>query len=80
MLYKQLIQTDSVLLLLPLSSVLGFFLFEDTYNGRATKHQLYSFAIEVWCGCVHVYMCVHVYRCVKVYRYVHVYMCVQVYR
>ena len=46
MLYKQLIQTGSVLLLLPLSSVLGFPLYEDTANGRAATHQLYSFAIE----------------------------------
>ena len=46
MLYKQLIQTGSVLLLLPLSSVLGFPLYKDTANGRAATHQLYSFAIE----------------------------------
>ena len=49
-LYKQLMQTGSVLLLLPLSSVLGFPLYEDTANGRAATHQLYSFAIEVWFG------------------------------
>ena len=34
-LYKQLMQTGSVLLLLPLSFVLGFPLYEDTANGRA---------------------------------------------
>ena len=45
-LYKQLMQTGYVLLLLPLTSVLGFPLYEDTSNGRATKHQLYSLAIE----------------------------------
>ena len=43
-------QTGSVLLLLLFSSVLGFPLYEDTANGRATTHQLYSFAIEVWFG------------------------------
>ena len=47
-LYKQLIHTGSVLLLLPFSSVLGFPLYEDTGDGRAVTHQLYSFAIEVW--------------------------------
>ena len=46
-LYKQLIQTGSVLQLLPKFSVLGFPLYEDTANGRAATHQLYSFAIEV---------------------------------
>ena len=40
-LYKQLIQTGSVLLLLQFSSVLGFSLYEDTANGRAATHQLY---------------------------------------
>ena len=35
-----------MLQLLPLSSVLGFPLYEDTANGRAATHQLYSFAIE----------------------------------
>ena len=50
MLYKQLFQTGSVLLLLPLSSVLGFPLYKDTVIGRAATHQLYSFAIEVWFG------------------------------
>ena len=49
-LYKQLIQTGSVLLLLLLSSVLGFPLYKDTANERAATHQLYSFAIEVWLG------------------------------
>ena len=44
---KQLIQTGSVLLLLSLSSVLSLPLYEDTANGRATTHQLYSFAVEV---------------------------------
>ena len=34
-LYKQLMQTGFVLMLLPLSSVLGFSLYEDTVNGRA---------------------------------------------
>ena len=48
MLYKQLIQTGSVLLLLPFSTVLGFTLYEDTGDGRAAKHQLYSSAKEVW--------------------------------
>ena len=47
-LYKQLIQTGSLLLLLPLSAVLGFPLYEDTANRRAARHQLYSLAIEVW--------------------------------
>ena len=46
-LYFQLIQTGSVLQLLLLSSGLGFPLYEDTANGRATTHQLYSFAIEL---------------------------------
>ena len=36
----QLIQTCSVLLLLPFSTVLGFTLYEDTGNGRAATHQL----------------------------------------
>ena len=49
-LYHQLIQTGSVLLLLPLSSMLGFPIYEDTADGRAATHQLYSFAIEVWFG------------------------------
>ena len=47
-LYFQLIQTDSVLLLLPLSSLLGFPLYEDTANRRAATQQLYSFDIEIW--------------------------------
>ena len=47
MLYTQLIQTGSVLLLLPFSTVLGFTLHKDTANGRAATHQLYSFAIEI---------------------------------
>ena len=34
----------------PIFSVLGFPLYEDTANGRAATHQLYSFAIEVWLG------------------------------
>ena len=42
--------TGSVLLLLPLSSVLGFPLYEDTANGRAATHKLYSFTIEIWFG------------------------------
>ena len=45
-LYKQLIKTGSVLLLLPLSSVLGFPFYKDTCHGRAAKHQLYIIAIE----------------------------------
>ena len=47
-LYKQLIPTGFVLLLLPLSSVLGFPLYKNKDNGRAATHQLYSFAIWVW--------------------------------
>ena len=39
-------QTGSVLLLLPLSSVPGFPLYEDTADGRVAIHQLYSLAIE----------------------------------
>ena len=50
MLYKQLIQTGSVLMLLPFSSVLGFTLYKDTAYGRDASHQLYSFAIEVGFG------------------------------
>ena len=50
MLYKQLIQTVSVLLLLQHSSMLGFPLYEDTANGRAATHQLYSFAVEIGLG------------------------------
>ena len=38
---------QTVLQLLLLSSGLGFPLYEDTANGRATTHQLYSFAIEI---------------------------------
>ena len=49
-LYKQLIQTGSVLGVLLLSSVLGFPLYEDTADGRAAIHQLYSFAIDVGFG------------------------------
>ena len=45
-LYTQLIQTGSVLMLLPFSTELGFTLHRDTANGRAATHQLYSFAIE----------------------------------
>ena len=41
-LYKQLIQTGSVLLLLLLSSVLGFPPYQDTADKKATTHQLYS--------------------------------------
>ena len=44
----QLIQTGSVLLLLPLFTVLGFTLYKDTGERRAVTHQLYSSAIEVW--------------------------------
>ena len=44
----QLIQTGSVLVLLPFSTVLGFTLYENTGNGRAATHQLYSSAIEIW--------------------------------
>ena len=47
MLKKQLIQTGSVMLLLPLSSELNFPLYEDTAKSRAATHQLYSFAIEL---------------------------------
>ena len=47
-LYAQLIQTGSLLLLFPFSIVLGFTLYEDTGNGRAAKHQLYSSAKEAW--------------------------------
>ena len=47
-LFKQLIQTGSVLLLLPFSSVLGFTLYEDRGDGRAATHQLYSSAKEAW--------------------------------
>ena len=39
-----------MLLLLLLSSVLGFPLYDDTANGRAATHQLYSFVIEVCFG------------------------------
>ena len=46
----QLIKTGSVLLLLPLSSVMGFPLYRDTAVGRAATLQLYSFVIEVWFG------------------------------
>ena len=46
----KLIQTGSVLLLLPLSSVLGFSLYEDTAKGRAAIHNLYSLATEVGFG------------------------------
>ena len=49
-LYMQLMQTGSVLLLLQLPSVLNFPLYEDTADGRAVTHQLYSFAIDVWWG------------------------------
>ena len=49
-LYKQLIQNGSVLLLLPFSFVLGFPLYKDTDDARATTHQLNTFAIEVWFG------------------------------
>ena len=38
------------LLSLPLSSELGFPLYESTADGRATAHQLYCFAIEVGFG------------------------------
>ena len=48
--YSQLIQTCSVLLLLPFSTVLGFPLYKNTGDGRAATHQLYSFAIEVVVG------------------------------
>ena len=34
----------------PLSSMLGFPLYEDTANGRVGTYHLYSFAIEVWFG------------------------------
>ena len=42
-LYSQLIQTGSVLLLLQFSTVLGFTLNEDLGYGRAATHKLYSF-------------------------------------
>ena len=48
MLYAQQIKTSSVLLLLTLSTVLGFTLYKDTVNGRTATYQLYSFAIDVW--------------------------------
>ena len=64
-LYKQLIQTGSVLLLLLLSSVLGFPLYEDTANGRAATHQLNSFVKEVWYApmdtATHLFVCLFVY-------------------
>ena len=47
-LYMKLIKTDSVLILLLISSVMGWTLSKDTANGRATTHQLYISAIEVW--------------------------------
>ena len=47
-LYMQLIQTGSMLLLLPFYTVLGFTLYEDTGNRRAATHQPLSFDIEVW--------------------------------
>ena len=50
MLYKQLTQSGSVLLLLLLFSALGFPLYEDTADGRAATQQLYSFTIEFWFG------------------------------
>ena len=34
--------------MLPFSTVLGFTLYEDTDDGRAATHQLYSSAIDVW--------------------------------
>ena len=39
-----------MLLALLLYSEPGFPLYEDTDLGRATAHQLYCFAIEVWFG------------------------------
>ena len=47
-LYAKLIQTGSVLLLLPFCTWLSFTLYEDTDDGKAATHQLYSLAIEVW--------------------------------
>ena len=47
-LYAQLIQTGSALLLLPCSPVLGFTLVKGTGDGIASTHQLYSSAMEVW--------------------------------
>ena len=39
-LYEQLIQTGSVLLLLPFSTVVDFTLYKDIGDGKATTHQL----------------------------------------
>ena len=47
-LYMQLIQTGSMLLLLPFHTVLGITLYEDTGNRRAATHQPLSSNIEVW--------------------------------
>ena len=43
-----LIQTGSVLLILPFATVLGFLLYEDTGDERVVTHQLCSSAKEVW--------------------------------
>ena len=47
-LYSQLIQTGSMLLLHPFSTVLGFTLYKDKCYGIAAKHKLYIFAKMVW--------------------------------
>ena len=40
-----MIQTDSVVRLLPFSDKLGFTLYKDTGDGRAAIHQLYIYAM-----------------------------------
>ena len=41
-------QTGSVLLFLPFFTVLGFKLYNDTGDGRAATHQLFSSTKEFW--------------------------------
>ena len=48
-LYAQLVQTGSALLLLQVYNMLGFTLYsKDTGDGRAVRHKLYRYAMEVW--------------------------------
>ena len=48
LMYTQLVENGSGLMLLPFSTLLGIPLFWDTGQGRAATHQLYSSAIQVW--------------------------------
>ena len=40
-----------------MNAVLGYPLYEDTANDKASTHELYSFGIEVWFGANECILC-----------------------